>query len=85
MFVIFWGPLPKVSFVIEEQESPKMNSMLISFPMLFFQGIQQYNLCLVFYPTNGICNIVHQEYEDLCSLCVYHLIGLNFIFFLIPL
>jgi len=56
MFVIFWVPPPKVSFAIEEQDFPKMNSMLISFPVTIFQGIQQFNMCLVFYPTNGMCN-----------------------------
>jgi hypothetical protein len=45
---------PKVSFAIEEQEFAKMNSMMISFQVTIFQGVKQYNLCLVFYQANGM-------------------------------
>jgi len=45
---------PKVSFAIEKQEFPKMNLMMISFQVPIFQGVKQYNLCLVFYQANGM-------------------------------
>jgi len=48
------SPPPKVSFAVEEQEFPKMDSMMISFQVTIFQGVKQYNLCLVFYQANGM-------------------------------
>jgi len=73
------SPPPKVSFAVEEQEFPKMDSMMISFQVTIFQGVKQYNLCLVFYQANGMWSTIHQEYEALCSPCVYHWIVLNVI------